>query len=153
MPADSPFPVPTDDRDAPLASPSRVLVVEDNMIIALDTEQHLLDLGVERVDLAASNAAALAVLDEDDPDFAVLDFNLGDETSELVAETLDARGIRFAFASGYGDVDQLARDYAHKVAVLLKPYSRDDLAEVLRRVTPERITSGGRSAPVPPDRS
>lgn len=128
--------MPTDDRDAPLASPSRVLVVEDNMIIALDTEQHLLDLGVERVDLAASNAAALAMLDEDDPDFAVLDFNLGDETSELVAETLDARGIRFAFASGYGDVDQLARDYAHKVAVLLKPYSRDDLAEVLRRVTP-----------------
>lgn len=124
--------VTTDDGDAPLAPPARVLVVEDNMIIALDTEQHLLDLGVERVDLAASNAAALAVLDDDQPDFAVLDFNLGDETSEPVAQALEARGVRFAFASGYGDVDGLAGDYAHKVAVLLKPYSRDDLAEALR---------------------
>ena len=105
------------------------------MIIALDTEQHLLDLGVERVELAASNAAAFAVLDDDDPDFAVLDFNLGDETSEPVAQALEARAIRFAFASGYGDVDGLARDYAHKVAVLIKPYSRDDLAEVLRLAT------------------
>jgi CheY-like chemotaxis protein len=143
----------TDDRDAPVAPPPRVLLVEDNMIIALDTEQHLLDLGVERVDLAVSSAAALAVLDDAGPDFAVLDFNLGDETSEPVADALDARGIRFAFASGYGDVDQMARDYAHKVAVLLKPYSRDDLAEVLRLATPQSITSGGRSAPVPPDRS
>ena len=125
----------TDDRDAPVAPPPRVLLVEDNMIIALDTEQHLLDLGVERVDLAVSSAAALAVLDDDGPDFAVLDFNLGDETSEPVADALDARGIRFAFASGYGDVDQMARDYAHKVAVLLKPYSRDDLAKVLRLAT------------------
>ena len=102
------------------------------MIIALDTEQHLLDLGVERVDLAGSNAAAFALLDDAIPDFAVLDFNLGDETSEPVAEALEARGIRFAFASGYGDVDDLAGDYAHKVAVLLKPYSRDDLAGGLR---------------------
>ena len=76
-----------------------MLVVEDNMIIALDTEQHLLDLGVERVDLAASNAAAFAVLDDDAPDFALLDFNLGDETSEPVAQALEARGVRFAFAN------------------------------------------------------
>ena len=54
------------------------------MIIALDTEQHLLDLGVERVDLAGSNAAAFALLDDAIPDFAVLDFNLGDEASEPV---------------------------------------------------------------------
>lgn len=118
-----------DDADA---LPSRVLVVEDNMIIALDTEQHLLDLGVPRVDIAGSNAAALTLLVDGPPDFAVLDFNLGDETSEPVAQALDARGIRFVFASGYGDVDGLGADYAHKVAVLLKPYSRDDLAEVLR---------------------
>ncbi|MCA1660823.1 MAG: response regulator [Novosphingobium sp.] len=115
-----------------LPLPASVLVVEDNTIIALDTEEQLLDLGVERVDVAASNAAALAALERENHHFALLDFNLGNETSEPVARALDERGIRFAFATGYGEVDALAGRYANKIAVLFKPYSRNDLVSVLR---------------------
>ena len=66
------------------------------MIIAIDTEENLLALGVGEVILASSNATALAAIDGNLPDFALLDFNLGGETSEPIARTLDGRGVPFA---------------------------------------------------------
>ena len=59
----------------------RVLLLEDSMLIALDTQDVLRECGVSDIALAANVAQALAALCEDTPDFAVLDFNLGDETS------------------------------------------------------------------------
>ena len=111
--------------------PRRVLMVEDNMIIALDTEENLLALGVCEVIVASSNDAALASIDGATPDFALLDFNLGGETSEPTARALDGRGVRFAFATGYGEVEGMTEGYAHSVGVLQKPYSKDDLARII----------------------
>ena len=105
--------------------PHRVLLVEDNMIIALDTEENLLALGVIEVTLAGSNDAALASIDGATPDFALLDFNLGGETSEPTARALDSRGVPFAFATGYGEVDGMTAGYRHSVGVVQKPYCPD----------------------------
>jgi CheY-like chemotaxis protein len=116
--------------------PRRVLLVEDNFIIALDTEEHLLSLGVHAVNLASSSGAALASLKANTPDFALLDFNLGEETSEPVACALEAGGVRFAFATGYGEVDDMVEKYPHSVGVLQKPYSREDLARILAQPVP-----------------
>ena len=90
-----------------------VLLVEDSMIIALDAEDALKELGAARVETAANVARALAVLDKGGIDCALLDVNLGGETSLPVARRLQAEGIPFAFATGYGEdsalVAQLSR--------------------------------------------
>jgi CheY-like chemotaxis protein len=115
----------------------RVLLVEDSMLIALDAEDSLHACGVGEVVIAANVAAALAAMADELPDFAVLDYNLGDETSERVAEALGGAGVPFCFATGYGDA--LERTRADPpYGVLKKPYSQQDLAGVLARVEADR---------------
>ncbi|MGX7896847.1 HWE histidine kinase domain-containing protein [Tsuneonella sp. HG222] len=119
-------------RHAPSAI-EKVLLVEDSMIIALDTEEALTQAGVRKVMVAGSADAALAELDKGLPDFALLDFNLGEETSERVAEALTERGVPFCFATGYGDaLGQMA--ITPPYGVLKKPYSREDIVAVLDKV-------------------
>ena len=125
LPVGAPIPA------SPGRVPRRVLLVEDNTIIALDTEENLLALGVAEVVVASSNDAALVSIDGVTPDFALLDFNLGGETSEPTARALDGRGVRFAFATGYGEVDRMTAGYRHSVGVLQKPYSTEDLARII----------------------
>ena len=112
-----------------------VLLVEDNMLIALDTEDALLLAGVETVIIAATADNALKELARQAPDFAVLDFNLGGETSERVAAALAEAGVPFCYATGYGDaiVQQVTQP---PCGVLKKPYSPADIAEMLKRARP-----------------
>ena len=107
-----------------------VLLVEDNMLIALDTEDALLDAGVQNVRIAATADAALGELNRELPDFAVLDFNLGSETSERVAAALASAGIAFCYATGYGDAI-VAQATQAPCGVLKKPYSQTDIAAIL----------------------
>ena len=116
--------------------PRRVLLVEDNMIIALDTEENLLELGVGEVIMTSSNDAALASIEGSLPDFALLDFNLGGETSEATARALERLGVPFAFATGYGDVAKKTAGYVHSVGVLQKPYSKQDLVRIIAQRVP-----------------
>lgn len=106
-----------------------VLLVEDNMIIAMDGEDALRDLGAE-VLTAASVGRAREAIDISDVDLAVLDFNLGHETSLPVADMLAERGIPFLFATGYGDGLELPDRY-DGVTLLKKPYSGATLAQAL----------------------
>lgn len=109
----------------------RILVVEDSMIIALDTEECLLTLGAEEVVVQATVAGSLEALARGDFDFALLDFNLGGESSEAVAEGLRARGIPFWLATGYGEMaDKVAELGAQ--GVLVKPYGREELVRIMR---------------------
>jgi DNA-binding NtrC family response regulator len=115
----------------------RVLLLEDSMLIALDTQDVLRECGVSDIALAANVAQALAALGEGMPDFAVLDFNLGDETSEPVALALDAAGVPYCFATGYGDaLDRIT--VAPPYGVLKKPYSQDQIHALLARVALDR---------------
>ena len=70
--------------------PNDVLIVEDDPIIALDFEDTLLGFGVKTVRTAQSVARALALIDQQPPDFALLDVSLIREKSFAVAERLDA---------------------------------------------------------------
>jgi CheY-like chemotaxis protein len=108
----------------------RVLLVEDSMLIALDAEDSLAACGVAEVVIAPNVAAALAAMAARLPDFAVLDYNLGDESSEPVARALAEAGVPYCFATGYGDA--LERTRADPpCGVLKKPYSKKDLSEAL----------------------
>ena len=112
-----------------------VLLVEDSMIIALDCEDSLRELGAQDVCTAPSVDRALALIDEREIDFAVLDFNLGDETSVAVAKQLRARQVPFVFATGYGDALDVT-DELRQIAVILKPYSIVTLAAAITAAGP-----------------
>ncbi len=110
--------------------PETVLLVEDSMIIALDTEDCLRGLGVANVFIESTVPGALDFLKKQTPDLAILDYNLGDENSERVAKDLVSRGIPFWLATGYGEMrDRL--DEIGARGLLSKPYGRADLATVI----------------------
>jgi light-regulated signal transduction histidine kinase (bacteriophytochrome)/CheY-like chemotaxis protein len=110
--------------------PDNVLLVEDNMIIALDTEDAIRRLGVTTVRTAAGVAEALRQIEEHAPDFALLDVNLGAETSFEIGEVLAKRNIRFAFATGYGEQVAFPAPFAD-VPRLRKPYAVETLRAAL----------------------
>ena len=110
-----------------------VLVVEDSMIIAMDTEDALRGLGFESITIASSSDMALQAIKDELPRFALLDFNLGGESSEPVAAALAKKGVPFWFATGYGDAVEKLSD-AGALGVLQKPYSYSDLERLVAQV-------------------
>jgi len=111
--------------------PNDVLIVEDDPIIALDFEDTLLGFGVKTVRTAASVAKALTLIEQQPPDFALLDVSLIREKSFAIAERLGALKIPFAFVTGYGTDAKLPAAFAGKPR-LPKPYSTDALQALLK---------------------
>jgi CheY-like chemotaxis protein len=89
--------------DAPSAALSglRVLVVEDEFLIALDLLSILDDLGCVALGLAATVPEALRLLAADPPDATLLDLNLGGASAAPVAEALTAGGMPFVTVTAY----------------------------------------------------
>ena len=110
--------------------PQRVLLIEDNMIIALDTEEMLRELGVKDVLVSGSVTQALRAIEKESPQFAVLDFNLGEESSEPVARELTRRGVPFVLATGYSAKEIKFEELGAR-SILKKPYDKSDLAKAL----------------------
>lgn len=112
--------------------PSVVLLVEDNPVIAMNTEALLHDLDVADVQIAGNVADALALLNARRFDLAILDLNLGNgEDSLPIADWLNRAGVPFIFATGLDDESGLPERYA-SAAILKKPYSFADLERVIR---------------------
>jgi CheY-like chemotaxis protein len=82
--------------------PLRILVVEDEMTIALLMEDMLADLGHDVAALAMRLPQALDLAKTADVNFAVLDVNLDGRLSFPVADALRERGVPFVFVTGYG---------------------------------------------------
>jgi light-regulated signal transduction histidine kinase (bacteriophytochrome) len=129
-PANRPDAASADSKDGVVAMPRDVLLVEDAMIIALDAEDMMRQLGVETVRVTSNVNGALKAIVERPPDFALLDVNLGNETSFRIAEHLKALGIRFAFATGYGDDLAFPPAFAN-TPKLRKPYISQSIRDVL----------------------
>lgn len=110
----------------------RILVVEDEALVAMLVEDALLDAGAIVLGPVATVAEALALLLRETPDVAVLDLNLAGETSTPVADRLVTMGVPFVVATGYG-ADGLPPGHA-TVPVLAKPYDPDDLTTALGRL-------------------
>jgi CheY-like chemotaxis protein len=116
-----------DPRLSPLSGRT-ILLVEDEMMVLMATEDMLFDLGCEAVAAAATVDQALGIIETTVFDAALLDVNLIGERSYPVADALAARGLPFAFATGYGR--QGLRDSDQSRPVLMKPYRHEDLADV-----------------------
>lgn len=107
-----------------------VLLVEDQALIAMDTEEVLLKLGAAKVYSVPNVAAAMATLNASLPAVAVLDLNLDGETSAPLADDLQKRGVPFLFATGYGDSVTIPERFGN-VPVVRKPITLADLAKKL----------------------
>lgn len=123
--------------DTPPLEGLNVLLLEDQLVIALDAEAMLQAYGVGNVDTTSSAAEALRVLVATAPDIAMLDVNLGTGNSFPVAEELERRQIPYIFATGYGDHTIIPSSLKH-VPVVRKPYDPDQLAATLSRALARR---------------
>jgi DNA-binding response OmpR family regulator len=113
----------------------KILVVEDEALVAMLVEDALLDAGFAVIGPAATVDEALALLDDERPDAVVLDLNLAGETSTPVADLLAARGIPYVIATGYG---ASGLPPGHQDAmVLAKPYDPAELTSMLGRICRE----------------
>ena len=99
----------------------RILLVEDDPLIRLDLESSLAELGAS-VTAASDVRKALTALEAAKLDFAVLDFELGAETSEPIAEAARAHNIPFLYLSGYSEHDERFSRWPG-TRVLAKPLS------------------------------
>jgi CheY-like chemotaxis protein len=112
-----------------LLSGRRSLVVEDEMLVLLMIEDMLADLGCESVTTAATINQALALIDTQTFDVAMLDMNLNGNQTYAVADALAAQGVPFVFSTGYSGHD--IRDGYRDRPVLKKPFGDDELGDVL----------------------
>jgi CheY-like chemotaxis protein len=100
----------------------RVLVVEDEYVLAEDLREQLEQQGAEVVGPAASVPAALALLEDGPtPSLAVLDVQLGAVTAYRLADLLRDRGIPFVFITGH-EASSVPNAYAD-VPLLQKPFA------------------------------
>jgi CheY-like chemotaxis protein len=111
----------------------RILVVEDDGLIAMAIEEILEELGHTVIGPIRAVEAALAAIETEAIDVALLDINLGNGTTSFpVAEALSYRGVPFAFLTGYGEADLNGRFGGRPV--ISKPIEVTHLAQTLRDI-------------------
>ncbi len=107
----------------------RVLVVDDDSLLALDLEIFLQDEGCMVVGPAPTVDAALALIGAEPPDAAILDIDLGGMNSAPIADALAAREVNFLFISGHSR-SMLPEAHADRL-LLAKPWSEARLRDAL----------------------
>lgn len=102
------------------------------MMILMIIEDMLADLGCESVTAAATIDQAIALIDTQVFDAAMLDMNLNGNKSRDVAAALVARGVPFVFSTGYSGLE-IGDAYSDR-PVLKKPFPYEELVEILTRL-------------------
>jgi DNA-binding response OmpR family regulator len=113
----------------PLLNGLTVLVVEDETLISFLVEDMLRDLGCSTVWHASGASEALSMLRDRRPDAAVIDVNLGGQLAYPLAVYLDAAGIPFVFATGYGKHG--IPGHWRRRPIVQKPFGADALTAAL----------------------
>lgn len=120
----------------------RVLLVEDEAMIAMDIERMLHDAGCEVVGPAGSVDQAMRMIAGAPPAAALLDVNLGGrEFSYRLADALVAKRVPFAFCTGYAGVSDLPPRFAD-TEVLSKPVTQEALIAALAKITDGAAEAG-----------
>lgn len=112
------------------SSGKRILVVEDEPLVAMLAEDMLLELGYAVVGPASNLGDALDLASRAKFDAAVLDVNLNGKRSDAVAGLLRSKGIPFVIATGYGT----SGDPCGEEPIVYKPYGAEQLAAALDKL-------------------
>jgi PAS domain S-box-containing protein len=115
-------------------TPSRILVVEDEVLIALQLQGDLEADGHQVIGPARSLAEATALAQQADFDLALLDVRLGQDTSTALADELLERNVPFAFTTGYAEAD-VVPEHLRSIPRLIKPYALDRIRCVVEELT------------------
>ena len=110
-----------------------VLVVEDDIFIAMMLADWLRETGYRPLGPVASSSEALRVIVNDTPDAVILDLQLSDGLSYPVAEELTQRGVPFVIATGFGSGD-IDPEFLH-VPTISKPFDFDLLEVQLQTLS------------------
>jgi len=124
------LPAVTDDQVKALASGARILILEDEFLIADNLRTDLEALGAQVFGPALDCSAALELLWRERLDLAILDTQLGGETCQVVLEECQSQGIPVVIFSGHAS-DALP-PFAVSLPLLAKPYLHDALDKVVR---------------------
>jgi CheY-like chemotaxis protein len=111
-----------------MAGSRRVLLVEDEALVAMMIQEFLREYGRAVVGPISTASEALVTAQAGDFDGAILDINLGDGMAYPVAEILSARGVPFVFLTGY-EADTVDERFS-QVPVLQKPIERQMLQKI-----------------------
>lgn len=114
----------------------RVIVIEDEWLVATLLSDMLTELGHVVLATAADVQEALDAVEQDDVDLVFLDLNLGGERATAVIDLLLARGVPFACTTGYGEdaLEERLRDRP----ILQKPFELRDIERVIAQALPSR---------------
>jgi CheY-like chemotaxis protein len=110
----------------------RILVVEDEAMIALDLHEALRDCGATVVGPAGTPDEALAIIEDGTVDCALLDIKLGDEDVSAVAAALERLAVPIIFVTAYSDA-RLPRGFETRPLVR-KPYEQRTLLNLIASI-------------------
>ena len=115
-----------------MADAKKVLLVEDEAIIAMDLDMSLSDLGWDVIGPASTAAQAFSLIEADTPDIAILDFNIRGGTSEQIAISLLEKSVPVVFLSGDRTTTQI--ESLKDCRVVSKPVLIKHLQSVLTEI-------------------
>src|SRR5262245_4535759 len=115
----------------------RVLIVEDEMLLAMELAEMVSDAGYAPVGPVSSVLKALKVVADEPLDAALLDYWLGGDTSHRVLEALEAKRVPFAIASAFAG-DELPVSYRERPQIS-KPFVEQQVFATLAFLMPARI--------------
>jgi len=124
----------------------RTLIVEDEMLLALELEHEVESSGYRVIGLASDASEAIALVEREQPEFAFVDIHLRDGPTGIdIGRYLASRGIPFVFVSG--NLKRIPADFAGALGAIEKPYSANGLQNALSYL---RAVLSGEDLPPPP---
>ena len=114
----------------------RILIVEDEPLIALELEEFLINAGFKIAAIAGKLEKALALIESGSCDAAIVDANLAGVSASPLASALTALGMPFIVLSGYSS-EQLQSAFP-RALFMQKPYRPDELIQALNTIVPKQ---------------
>jgi two-component system, chemotaxis family, sensor kinase Cph1 len=117
-----------------VSGPTKILLVEDSMVTALDLARTIEDEGFEVLGPTGRVSVALGIIERETVESAILDINLGNEDSFPIADALIGKNIPFAFLTGYDAASVLPQRFLG-IKCLTKPFGDEALIKVINSLT------------------
>lgn len=125
----------------------KIMIVEDEALLALELELEVEAAGHEVVGIAASRKAAFDIIDEGEPDFAFVDVHLSDGPTGIdIGRRLADKDVPFVFVTG--NIKRIPEDFVGAIGAIEKPYTMNGLQNALSYIS--EAVAGGDSVTPPP---